>query len=162
PERLFEQRNRTDMIANETRLWQPLETRFGWVAGVSFTRNETRLTRTLGEADKPAAATGVRNRIEEATAYGEASLRLFDGLVATAGARVTHSRLGGEGEDVAQALAMARAGVTADRNETVFLPSASLLAQFLPDTSLYLRYQEGFRPGGLAIEGNFVRQFRND
>lgn len=162
PERLFEQRNRTDMIANETRLWQPLETRFGWVAGVSFTRNETRLTRTLGEADKPAAATGVRNRIEEATAYGEASLRLFDGLVATAGARVTHSRLGGEGEDVAQALALARAGVTADRNETVFLPSASLLAQFLPDTSLYLRYQEGFRPGGLAIEGNFVRQFRND
>jgi len=28
--------------------------------------------------------------------------------------------------------------------------------------SLYARYQQGFRPGGLAIEGDFVRRFRND
>jgi hypothetical protein len=27
---------------------------------------------------------------------------------------------------------------------------------------LFARYQQGFRPGGLAIEGNFVRRFRND
>src|SRR5690606_4970112 len=28
--------------------------------------------------------------------------------------------------------------------------------------TLYARYQEGFRPGGLAIDSNFVRRFRND
>lgn len=162
PPRLFAQRNRTEMFANETRLWQPLEGRFGWVAGVSFTRNETRLTRTLSQEDMQAPTTGVRNTVDEFTGYGEASLRLLDGLIATLGARVTHSRLGGEGEDVARAIAMAQAEVTADRHETVFLPSASLLAQLLTDTSLYLRYQEGFRPGGLAIAGDFVRRFEND
>jgi len=162
PARLFVQHNDTRMFAHETRLWQKLDDRFGWLAGISFTHNRTRLTRSLGELDTPATVTGVTNTIDEATIYGEASLRLFEGLIATGGARVTHSRLGGEGEDVARAIAMARAEVTADRSETVVLPSASLVAQFGPASSLYLRYQEGFRPGGLAIEGDFVRRFDND
>src|SRR5690606_9932778 len=58
--------------------------------------------------------------------------------------------------------ALAGAAITAERIETAFLPSASLLAEVMPNTSLFLRYQEGFRPGGLAIEGDFVRRFSND
>ncbi|WP_374408427.1 TonB-dependent receptor [Pelagerythrobacter sp.] len=162
PDRLFVQDNDTRMIANETRLWQPLGERFGWLAGISFTDNDTRLTRSLGTPDSQMSATGVRNTVTEATAYGEASLRVAEHLVATAGARYTRSRLGGAGEDVPLALAAARAEITASRTETAFLPSASLLAQVAPDTALYLRYQEGFRPGGLAIEGEFVRRFRSD
>ena len=161
PDRLFIQHNDTRMIANETRAWQPLEDRFGWLAGVSFTDNRTRLTRSLGAPEAQMSTTGVLNTVTEATAYGEASLRLGD-LVATAGARYTHSRLGGAGEDVPLALAIARADVTASRTQTALLPSASLLAKLGPATSLYLRYQEGFRPGGLAIEGQFVRRFRSD
>jgi len=88
--------------------------------------------------------------------------RLREGLLATGGGRLTHARLGGEGRDVAPALATRFADVTAARNETVFLPSASLLAQVGDETSLFIRYQEGFRPGGLAIEGPFVRRFEND
>jgi outer membrane receptor protein involved in Fe transport len=162
PERLFVQSNDTEMIANETRLWQPLDERFGWLAGASFTRNRTTLTREIGGEQERTSTTGVRNTIDEVTVYGEASLRLLENLVATAGARYTRSRLGGEGEDVPFALALAGAEITAKRTETAFLPSASLLAEVMPDTSLYLRYQEGFRPGGLAIEGDFVRRFRND
>jgi outer membrane receptor protein involved in Fe transport len=162
PERLFVQDNDTRMIANETRLWQPLGERFGWLAGLSFTDNRTRLTRSLGAPDEQMSATGVLNTVTEATAYGEASLRVAENLIATAGARYTHSRLGGAGEDVPFALAAARAEVTASRTETAFLPSASLLASVGPETALYLRYQEGFRPGGLAIEGEFVRRFRSD
>ncbi|MBO9519259.1 MAG: TonB-dependent receptor [Porphyrobacter sp.] len=160
--RLFVQRNDTAMIANETRLWQPIGDRFGWLAGVSYTHNRTSLTRTLGEPNTPGAVTGVTNIIDEFTGYGEGSLRLLDGLVATAGARYTSSRLSGEGEDVAAALAASMAAVTTSRTEDVFLPSASLVATVLPDTALYLRYQEGFRPGGLAIAGDFVTRFRND
>lgn len=162
PARLFVQHNDTRMIANETRAWQPLEDRFGWLAGFSFTDNRTRLTRSLVTHDRSASATGVLNTIREITVYGEASARIADGLIATAGARQTFSRLGGEGEDVALAVALAGSDITASRNEEAFLPSASLLAQITPRTNLYLRYQEGFRPGGLAIEGNFVRRFRND
>ena len=140
----------------------------GWIVGVSYTHNRTELTRrfdtTLPSSLLPltAAATGVRNEISEATLYGEASLRLAGPLVATAGGRFTRSHLGGEGEDVLPAIALARAEMTASRNVTTFLPSFAIHAEMSPQTALYLRYQEGFRPGGFAIEGDFVRRFRND
>ncbi len=160
--RLFTQSNNTRMIANETRLWQPLGKRFGWVAGVSLTENRSQLNRSLETDLLSASTTGVLNTVSEVTVYGEVNARLFDRLIATAGARYTHSELGGAGEDVPLALAIAGREITASRTETAFLPSFSLLAEVLPRTSLYVRYQEGFRPGGLAIEGNFVRRFRND
>lgn len=160
--RLFVQDNDTAMFANETRLWQPLGDRFGWLLGGSYTHNRTRLTRTLGPIDAPGAVTGVTNLLDEFTLYGEASWRLADGLVATGGARYTHSRLGGQGEDVSPLLATSFAAITASRTENVFLPSGSLAATVLPETILYLRYQEGFRPGGLAIAGDFVTRYRND
>jgi outer membrane receptor protein involved in Fe transport len=162
PPRLFVQTNHTRMLADETRLWQPLGDRFGWLFGVSYTHNRMLLRRKLGDAQFQATTTGVRNTIDELTAYGEASVRLFDHLVFTAGGRMTRSRLGGEGEDVAPLIALAGAAITARRTETAFLPSTSLLAEVAPDTSVYLRYQESFRPGGLAIEGSFVRRFRSD
>lgn len=160
--RVFTQRNATEMVANETRLWRPLGERTGWLLGASFTHNRTRLTRTLGPPDAQGAVTGVTNVVDEVTVYGEASVRLAGALVATGGGRFTRTRLNGEGEDVERAMALAFADITASRTEEVFLPSASLSAKVLPDTTLYVRYQEGFRPGGLAIAGDFVAQFRND
>ncbi len=160
--RVFTQINDTWMLANETRLWRPLGARTGWLVGASYTHNATRLTRTLGPPDAQGAVTGVTNVINEFTIYGEASVRLADMLVATGGGRFTYSQLSGQGEDVARELALAFANVTASRGEEIFLPSASLAATVLPDTTLYLRYQEGFRPGGLAIAGDFVTRFRND
>lgn len=168
PTRLFAQANDTRMLAHETRVWQPERGGFGWIAGASFTHNRTVLTRRFdttirdSTATLKAAATGVRNEIDEATLYGEASLRVTGPLVATAGGRLTHSRLGGTGEDVLPAIALARADVTASRSTTTFLPSFAVHAEMAAQTALYLRYQEGFRPGGFAVEGDFVRRFRND
>ncbi|MFC3098978.1 TonB-dependent receptor [Alteraurantiacibacter palmitatis] len=162
PPRRFVQMNDTSMVANETRLWQPLEDRFGWVLGVSYTHNTTRLTRALEGEGQRAASTGVLNEVREFTTYGEVSALLFDALVASAGGRFTHARLGGEGEDVAPQLLAQIAWITAARRESAFLPAASLLARVTPATQLYLRYQQGFRPGGLAIEGPLVRRFEND
>ena len=65
--RLFVQKNETDMIANETRIWQPLGERFGWLFGASFTSNDTKLTRTLGNPEMFASTTGVRNAVDEFT-----------------------------------------------------------------------------------------------
>lgn len=162
PEQLFVQRNRTRMIANETRLWMPMGERTGWILGSSYTYNETRLRRELGPPDRLAPATGVSNRVSEFTLYGEGSLRIAEGLIGTLGGRLTTATISGEGEDVPLAIALARAAVTADRAERMFLPTVALTAQPIADTTLYLRYQEGFRPGGLAIDGDFVRRFRND
>ncbi len=162
PPRVFAQTNRTRMIANETRVWAPERKGFGWLMGASFTHNETVLRRSFEAEGIRSTATGVRNTIDEATLYGEASLRLKNYIVATAGGRFTWSRLGGAGEDVLPAIALARAEVTADRTSTTFLPSLALHAEVSPKTTLYMRYQEGFRPGGFAIESEFVRRFRND
>jgi outer membrane receptor protein involved in Fe transport len=42
------------------------------------------------------------------------------------------------------------------------LPSVSVLARLSPDVQAFLRYQEGVRPGGLAVEAAMVRRFRSD
>jgi outer membrane receptor protein involved in Fe transport len=44
----------------------------------------------------------------------------------------------------------------------MFLPAAALSAKPRPEILLFLRYQEAYRPGGLAIRSTSVQQFRND
>lgn len=161
-QRIFDQTNDTRMFAHETRAWSTNADGMSWLAGVSVTNNDARLVRRFLSDGVASPATGVRNRISELTLYGEASLPLLPGLTATAGGRYTRSRLGGSGLDVLPLVARAMAGVTASRIEARFLPSASLLAALDHDTQLYLRYQQGFRPGGLAVENDFVRRFSND
>src|SRR3546814_369709 len=162
PPRLLDQYNRPRMRASETRLSRPFHDGFGWVLGASIVDNRTRQQREYGEALFQSPLTGVTNRITELTGYGEATVEIMPGLVAAGGLRLSHARLGGSGEDVPFAIALAGRAVTAHRSETDLLPSVSLLATPLPDVTLYARYQEGFRPGGLAIDSNFVRRFRND
>ncbi len=159
--RLFAQANRTRMQANETRAWQSAPDGSGWLAGFSYIHNRTRLTRLYGAPEALVPTTGVVNAITERTLYGEASLRLLPGLLTTGGLRVTRSRLAGEGEDVPDRLILP-AAVTARRTQTIMLPAASALIDLTSRTKMFLRYQQGFRPGGLAIESDGVRQFRND
>ncbi|MBU7580875.1 MAG: TonB-dependent receptor [Porphyrobacter sp.] len=181
PPRLFSRGGETRMIANEPRLWQPVTPNgFGWVLGTSIIDNRNTVTRRLGALPAASLAggatsaraiiaalpttTGVRNTVFEITGYGEASYRLLPRLTLATGLRVTNVELGGAGEDVPIALAQAAAAraVTARRRETATLPSASVLADIGDKGRAYLRYQEGFRPGGLAVAGDFVRQFRSD
>lgn len=161
--RIFVQHNDNWMVAHETRLWLPHEDRpLGWIAGFSIIDNQTQLNRSLDNTAFRTTATGVLNTITEATIYGEASYRLRPRLIISFGGRYTHARLGGGAEDVPLQLMAEGAAITASRNQSAFLPSASLVAKLGPVTSFYARYQEGFRPGGLAIEGQFVRRFRED
>jgi outer membrane receptor protein involved in Fe transport len=48
------------------------------------------------------------------------------------------------------------------RKEQRFLPSIAVLARPLDELTLYARYQQGFRPGGLSIAGDTVHLYRND
>ncbi|MEG3164394.1 TonB-dependent receptor [Sphingomonas sp. PB2P19] len=162
PVRLFAQANRTRMQANETRVWSSRPDGSGWLGGFSYIHNRTRLTRLFGAPDDLRPTTGVINGIAETTVYGEGSLRLLPGLLTTGGLRVTRSVLDGKGADVAQRVTLAQLATTAQRAQTIVLPSASALIDLTPRAQLFLRYQQGFRPGGLAIEGDFVRRFRDD
>ncbi len=162
PAGLFVQTNRTRMQANETRFWQTASDGSGWLGGVSYIHNRTRLRRLIGTPAQPLPTTGVVNGVTEWTAYGEGSFRPLAGVLATAGLRATRSTLEGRAEDVSASIVAERGTATARRTQTIVLPAAAVLVDLAESTKLFVRYQEGFRPGGLAIEGDFVRQFRND
>lgn len=183
PASLFRQRNRVSIFSTENRLVRDLDNGLGWIIGASYLESTSAITRSLtsyGAAPVlaqvipgvplyggglPATATGVRNSIREATMFGEASLELAAGLVVTAGGRLTNSRLSGQALDPIPLLSsaeIARAEAQADRNETIFLPSLSLLSDAVPGLTVYARFQQGFRPGGLAVDDQHVRRFSND
>jgi len=162
PPRILDQRNATRMFVSETRLSRPFDDGLGWVIGASILDNRTRQSRELGNALVQMPLTGVANRITEFTGYGEATVEVMPNLIAAGGLRLSHASLDGSGRDIPLDVAFAGRAETAHRSETDLLPSASLLALPVRNVTLYVRYQEGFRPGGLAVDNNFVRRFRND
>ncbi|MCI4589768.1 TonB-dependent receptor [Sphingobium sp. BYY-5] len=180
---LFRQNNLVNIFSTENRLVRDLDNGLGWILGASYLQSTSRLHRSLTSfgtmpaqpevipgvpvygMGMAAAATGVRNSVREATLFGEASFEPVKGLIATVGGRLTNSRLSGEALDPVAALSfadLARAEAQADRNETVFLPSASILTDSIPGVTLYAKFQQGFRPGGLAVDDQRVRRFQND
>jgi len=186
--RLFRQRNHTTLFTTENRLSRPMSGGLGWVVGTSYLNNSARITREIGPMDALSPAAGVLNRIDEETLYGEISIRPLRGLTITGGARLTHSRLAGhaigtmvgvlpvdfQGEfstptattadppyQVVQSFADI-AQIQHSRSETKLLPSLAASIEPTRGLILYTRYQQGFRPGGLAIGNNLVRRFRSD
>ncbi len=160
--RLFLQRNRTAMVASENRLSRPMANGFGWVIGTSYLHNSARLSRALGPVDQPAPTTGVLNRIDETTLFGELSVEPIRGLTLTGGGRVTHSRLSGRALDLPRVLTAEDQRMQGTRSETKFLPSFAASVEPAPGLILFTRYQQGFRPGGLAIGNAMVQRFRSD
>ncbi|WP_428629358.1 TonB-dependent receptor domain-containing protein [Sphingopyxis sp.] len=160
--RVLDQHNATRMLVSENRLSRPYNNGLGWVIGASFIDNHTRQDREYGYGPLRAVLPGVTNKVTEFTGYAEATVEVMPDLVAAGGLRLSHARLGGMAEGVSFAIAQAGRATTASRNETDLLPSFSLLATPFDNVRLYARYQEGFRPGGLAVDGNFVRRFLND
>ena len=177
PPAAFAQQTRTSLFSAESRLsWQD-DSGSGWIVGTSLISNRAEQRRQSGDGAFLAtfnridddfiraalpAQTGVDNRIEEATLFGEGSLALLPGVIATAGGRLTRSHLSGSALDVFLPVLQPLTGTQASRNETAFLPSAALSIEAAPRLHLFARYQESFRPGGLAVSELAIRRFRND
>lgn len=183
PPALFRQRNNVDIFSTENRLVRDLDNGLGWILGASYLQSSSHLRRSLtsfGTAPTqptiipgvillgggmPATATGVRNDVKEATLFGEASFEPVRGMIATIGGRLTNSRLTGKALDPIDALSpaeLARAQAQANRSETMFLPSFSLLTDAITNVTLYAKFEQGFRPGGLAVDDQRIRRFSND
>ena len=156
------QRSRAHALSNETRLWRPMRDGFSWLAGVSSIVHHYSIARRLAADGTTSDLAGFDNRVREATAYGEIGVALTSRVEASAGLRFTSSSLSGVGSNLTP-LAFARLTASdARRTERRLLPSASLLVRPFDGLSLYARYQQGFRPGGLSIANDTVRLFRND
>ena len=160
--RQLRQRSKARALSNETRLWRPMAGGYSWLAGFSSIRHRYRVDRDVETPSGRVDLAGVENEVAETTVYGEAGVELRKGLEATFGARLTHSELTGWGEHLSP-LVLARLDEDdGEREETRFLPSFSLLARPVEGLTVYARYQQGFRPGGLSIAGDTVRLYRND
>ena len=135
---------------------------YSWLVGFSSIVHRYEVRRDVTEGDFSFDLAGIENRVRETTVYGEVGAELTPAIEATVGARYTATKLSGSGEHLSP-LAIAKLDEEdARRTEHRFLPSAALLARPLDGLTLYARYQQGFRPGGLSIAADTVRLYRND
>jgi outer membrane receptor protein involved in Fe transport len=153
------QSNRIRMLTAETRLSRRGPNGTGWLIGLSLLHNEARVKRRMDESHFTSSLTGIENKVREGTLYGEGTVELLPRLTLTLGGRLTHSRLSGQSEDAAFRFEP-EAGTS--RSETRLLPSAALA--YRPDDrlTLFARFQQGFRPGGIAVRRDFVQRFKGD
>lgn len=160
--RLLRQRSKARAISNETRLWRPMADGYSWLLGFSSIVHRYRIDREIESQGVGLDLAGAENKVREITIYGEAGVQLRPEVELSVGGRYTHSTLSGSGEHLSP-LAIARLeSEDSKRKEQRFLPSIAVLARPLEGWTLYARYQQGFRPGGLSIAGDTVRLYRND
>jgi iron complex outermembrane receptor protein len=157
---LFRQRAETRLIANETRLSGMTDGGLNWLVGGQLLDNRYRIRRARGELARVSAISGIENRVEEATAFADLVLPVTPRLVLMAGGRLTHARLSGKALETPLTLDAFR--VAPRRSQTAFLPSAGLRYRFSDALSGHVRYQEGFRPGGISVRDDMIRHFLPD
>jgi len=163
PTAAFTQTNRIEMFTIETRLARRGPNGTGWVAGVSLLSNRARVNRNMELAIFEAPLTGVTNKVEEATLYGEGTIQPLDRFTVTFGGRLTGARLSGDSEDAIVAIAFRNdPGARASRTETRLLPSVAAAYRPTDRLTLFARYQQGFRPGGIAVRRDFIQRFEGD
>lgn len=131
-----------------------------WVAGLAYWTNLVGIRRdVLGDA------TTTRARLDtdtsEISVFGEAAHVLAEGLTATVGGRASQARTSGILRRTADGVTVTQE----DRRRSAIraLPSATLSYRPTPGTwMVFVRYEHGFRPGGLGLHQNLVRRFEGD
>jgi outer membrane receptor protein involved in Fe transport len=161
-ERRLRQHSRAGGVSSETRVWRPMRNGVSWLGGVSLLNHVYRVSRSVQEADAVRDLGSVENRVREITAYGEVGVELTPKIDASLGARYTISDMSGSGQHLSLVAFDRVAAADPDRTERRMLPSASILVRPFDGLSLYARYQQGFRPGGLSIANDTVRFYKRD
>lgn len=157
---LFRQRNRASLAVAETRISRSNGDGSGWIAGVQFLRNRSRLDRWEGPPEAVAELLGTRNAIDEQTIFGEYSRRVAPAVSLTGGLRLSHVRFSGRATGP---LSSIQSGPpSAGGSEWRLLPSLAVGIEPRGTFSFYLRYQESFRPGGLIVRSDTTQELDSD
>lgn len=160
--RALDQRSKARQFSSETRLWRPMRDGWSWLAGISLIENRYTVNRQVEEDGLTTDLSGVTNRLSEMTLFGEVGVALTSRIEASAGGRYTVSKLHGSGQHMASDMFDKYLASEPGRTERRFLPSASLVARPFDGLTLYARYQQGFRPGGLSVTSQQVHFYRHD
>ncbi|WP_240309489.1 MULTISPECIES: TonB-dependent receptor domain-containing protein [Sphingomonas] len=134
------------LLSHESRLSRKLPDGASWVVGVGLIDNRDSLARTFFFVDQPVSVTGVTNKTTSLSAFVEATRPLSRRLSATLGARVTTARVDGDPSINPRPGTFVRGHPTRRID-----PTAALVWEVRPDTTIFARLQSGFRTGGLAV-----------
>jgi iron complex outermembrane recepter protein len=171
----YNQDDRIHMATGELRLARSRDDGTGWLIAASVLQNVDSIHRQMGGTDTSMVMgaqggqvplyelTGVRNIAEEETLFGEFSFHLADRLALTLGGRLVRTRLAGQSLDVSPSVALGEdPNASASRIEMRALPSAALVWHAADHLALFARYQQSFRPGGIAVRENYIERFDSD
>ncbi|MCG2840515.1 TonB-dependent receptor [Sandaracinobacter sp. RS1-74] len=159
----FSQRDRISMLSAETRLSRRGPNGTGWLIGASLLHNVAAVSRQMQTDMMRLPLTGVHNKVDEYTLYGDAAFEPAADLVLTFGGRLAHARLSGQSRDTLPVMALRMDPEAASsRTETRFLPSFAAAWRPANDLTLFARYQQGFRPGGIVVRRDFIQRFDGD
>ncbi|MEW4466204.1 TonB-dependent receptor [Parasphingorhabdus sp. JC815] len=158
---LFRQRGDISLFTSETRLSQSLDSGGSWFLGTSLIKNRYRIRRVREGSFLTTAIIGIENEANEATGFGEINWPVSNRLTINAGGRLSHVWLSGRTQDAPMMVVLA-SQKEAKRSQTDFLPSAGLQYRLADRITGHIRYQEGFRAGGIAVRNDMVERFRND
>ncbi len=161
------QTNRIALFTNETRIARQESDGTGWLVGTSILHNDTRLDRiAIDSAGGTTPHQVARNQIWEETLFGEAGVALRHGLLATAGARLTNADTRGDATAYVDAttIPIFTGVVSGSGGQDKFrvVPTVALSARPASGTLLFLRYQQGFRPGGFGISNSHAKEYGGD
>ena len=143
----FDQDRSIELVSHETRLSGGSESA-RWVAGIEALRSTDTRSNYLGDPDDPPLVSTTEDATQEAALFGETALPLTETLTATFGARLVYATTVSERRTAT--------GTDIEPRAHLFrlLPSASLSWRIGPDMLGYLRYQQGYRTGGVSIDGS--------
>jgi outer membrane receptor protein involved in Fe transport len=148
------------MISNETRVSRLNARGEGWLAGLGIIHDVDQVSRKLGPIDALAPLSRLRNELTEVALFGQYSYPLTEGLLLTAGGRVTYNREEG-------GLLDADTDAAEPKRESLrFSPSAAMTYQLGPKSVAYVRFAQAHRAGGVAVSDGgsvgSVRRFETD
>lgn len=158
----YRQGNTTSLLAGEARLDYSGSDGWSTLAGVSFLRNRSVGDREVLVKNLGQYSASVQSNVTEWTLFAEASKRLTTRLTATLGGRVSAIHLYGYRHDLVSTEDVISDIAESARTERVAAPSAALLYAIRPDLQAFVRYQQGYRPGGISIEFGRITKFSND
>jgi iron complex outermembrane recepter protein len=155
----YDANNKISLLTHETRLSRSTVNGGSWVAGLTLLRSIDRIERTIGPVGAPTPLATLRDERTEYAVFGETTQPFAADWSFTAGARLERSKsagelIGGTGPDFEPKV-----------TKTRFLPTAALSWKPRGDIITFLRYQSGFRSGGIAIDGgqlNSATRFKSD
>ena len=145
----FDQNIGIHFLSHETRLSSSRADGSGWFLGFSALNNTERLSRRLGDPDQPNQISGVINKVSELGLFGEWSFVVGHNVTASLGARINHNWQ--SGQLTANIIGI---GSEPKRTATKFIPLAAISWKPRTNLTLYARYHEGFRAGGLSVSRN--------